>query len=41
MPDVSKLDRIALDDINKVDLSICKMIMDGAIEVEPITTSIH
>ncbi len=26
---------------NKVDLSICKMIMDGAIEVEPITTSIH
>ena len=35
------LDYTLITDDQKVDLSICKMIMDGVIEIEDIGDSIH
>jgi len=29
------------DEEDSVDLSICKMLMDGVVEIEQINTSIH
>jgi hypothetical protein len=35
------LDSTLVPDDQKVDLSICKMIMDGVIEIEDVGESIH
>ncbi len=35
------IDPTLLPDDEKVDLSICKMIMDGHIEIEELSDSIH
>lgn len=35
------LDPDLLPNDENVDLSICKMLMDGAIEIEPLSKSIH
>jgi|TARA_R100000541_G_scaffold55045_1_gene63744 hypothetical protein len=35
------VDPSLVPDDEKVDLSICKMLMDGHIEIEEINTSIH
>ena len=35
------LDPNLIPDDENVDLSICKMLMDGAIEIEPLSKSIH
>jgi len=35
------VDPSLIPDDEKVDLSICKMLMDGHIEIEEINTSIH
>ena len=38
---VNDLDQQLLPNDENVDLSICKMIMDGAIEIETLSDSIH
>ena len=38
---VNDIDPTLIPDDEKVDLSICKMIMDGHIEIEELSDSIH
>ena len=36
-----KLPELMIGADDSVDLSICKLLMDGVIEIEPLSTSIH
>ena len=37
----NEIDPTLMPDDQKVDLSICKMIMDGVIEIEDLSNSVH